>query len=771
MSINLKYVKKGPALLKNTQKVFFCSTKADREKYFDEISSDLFEAQDNISIWYKEEDNVDISEEERKEYLSEMTLLVLPVTSDFLKIENEARRDLNFAIKENIPVLPFLEQQGLEFLFNDICGNLQILNKYDPDPTALPYKDKLKLFLDAVLLKDEMLEKIRKAFAAYIFLSYRKKDRRYAQKVMRLIHKDPFTRDIAIWYDEFLTPGEDFNESIKEAFEKSDLFTMVITPNLLEKPNYVMTTEYPMAIRAQKKILPIAAVETDQKSLIENYPEIPEAINADNEADQVGKLIREALSIKSNDDPQHLFFIGLAYLSGIDLETDHEKARTLIAAAADGGIEEAYIKLVSMYENGQGVNRDYRQGAIYQERYAALLERKLKDNDADDDLQFRYIIAVNKAAAKWADLLEYERCWSLLEKMLAEDIKGKTNREKIALTETFQYAAEFAIRQNKLSSARSFLDGMLKISDDFILDLGEIEKEKKDYAYNTGLLKSLYQGTYLNLLGNIQIKENNWIEAVSSYEKAVPLIRKVFGSNQAKYPGLARTLAELYGKIAEALLMSDKTSEENLRKVERKCRESLLFVQGLVNQHGEFAKGPYTFKIYKTLIETYCGLNNYYAAAKTADEFLSLAEKENQEQESINSARILAFAHTCLASIAEKKQDYVSAEKQIKAAAEIETSLKDKIGILNTEKQLKSYYRSLLNYAKKRKDDKAASFYADNIRYIDSLVALKYYQDAQNGNASAADKAYDLYREMHKKYPDRGYDKNANYVRNHFMKH
>jgi len=115
MSIILKYVKKGPALLKNTQKVFFCSTKADQEKYFDEISSDLFEAQDNISIWYKEEDNIDISEEERKEYLSEMTLLVLPVTSDFLKIENEARRDLNFAIKENIPVLPFLEQQGWNF--------------------------------------------------------------------------------------------------------------------------------------------------------------------------------------------------------------------------------------------------------------------------------------------------------------------------------------------------------------------------------------------------------------------------------------------------------------------------------------------------------------------------------------------------------------------------------------------------------------------------------------------------------------------------------
>ena len=43
MSIDLKYIKKGPVLLKDTQKFFFCSTKADREKFFEEISSDLFE--------------------------------------------------------------------------------------------------------------------------------------------------------------------------------------------------------------------------------------------------------------------------------------------------------------------------------------------------------------------------------------------------------------------------------------------------------------------------------------------------------------------------------------------------------------------------------------------------------------------------------------------------------------------------------------------------------------------------------------------------------
>ena len=773
MSINLKCRKKGPVLVKDTQKIFFCSTDADREKHFEEISSDLFELQDNISIWYREEDISGLNDEERKDYLldlSGMALFVVPVTSDFLMIENDARKlELDFAIKENIPVLPVLEEQGLEFLFNDVCGNLQILNKYDSDPTSLPYKDKLKLFLDTVLLKDEMLEKIRKAFAAYIFLSYRKKDRHYAQEVMRLIHADPFTRDIAIWYDEFLIPGEDFNESIKEAFEKSNLFTMVVTPNLLEKPNYVMTTEYPMAIKAEKKILPIKAAETDEKTLAEYYPQIPDPINAEDGADLVGKLIREALDVKTDDNPLHKFFIGLAYLSGIDMETDHEKARLLITAAAEGGVEEAYKKLVSMYENGQGVDRDYEQSALYQEKYADLLERKLAEGDDDTDLQFRYIMAINASAKRWADLLKYERCWKLLQKLITLDINGKTNLEKIALAETFQYAAEISVRQNELSKAKSYLDRMLEISEGFIADLRVIDIEKNQNTYQTNLMKYIYEGIGLIIRGDIAVKEKNWIEAMNSYEKAISPIRRVFSSNPAKYPNFARALVQLCGDYNEAFLMSDETSEDNLRMAERKCREGLLFTEGVINQHGDFVRCPYTYKIYKTLIKAYMGLNNNYAAEKTAKEFLALAEKENHEQESINSAQALAFAHELLASVAEKKKDLVSAEKEIRAAVEIENSMKEKIGILNAEKQLKYYYQTLLNYAKKRGDDKAASFYDDNIRYVDSLVALKYYRDGEKGNIEAAAKAYDLYLKLHEKYPERGYDKNANYVKNHFM--
>ncbi len=769
MEITLRYKTKGTYLLKDLQKVFFCSTEQDYTKYFEEITSDLFELQNNISVWYRDQDLGQIDDEGKEQYLSDlsrMDLFVVPVTGEFLRTENTARKlELAFAMRENIPILPLLEEQGLEMLFNEVCGNLQILNKYDPDPTALPYKDKLKLFLDTILLKDEVIEKIRQAFAAYIFLSYRKKDRRYAQEVMRMIHKESFTRDIAIWYDEFLTPGEDFNESIRQAFEKSDLFSMVVTPNLLEKPNYVMTTEYPMAVKAEKKILPIAAADAEMETLKKYYPGIPEPIK---DPDRVGKWIREALNVKTNDDPRHKFFIGLAYLSGIDTETDHEKARVLITDAAEGGIEEAYRKLVSMYETGQGVRRDHEQSAHWQERYADYLEKKLTDGDNGEDLLFRYIRAVNAASKKWADLLRYERCWKLLEKMLSLDLMGMTDHEKIALAESFQFAAEIAVRQNDLSGARAYLKKMLEIADSFISSLSENEDKKK--TQYTALLSALYRGVGLNILGDIETKQENREEAVRCYEEAEPLIRRVFASNPANNKGLAKELVGLYGKIANAYFTADNNSSDNLRKAERKCRETLLYVQGLRNQLGEFVQGPYTFRVYETLINTYIRLKNNYAARNTADEFVALAEKEHESVGDISSARILAFAHVCRATVAEDRKDYTKAEAEIRSAVEVENALNEKIGIIHTEKQLKAYYQILIKYAGERGDEKKAAFYADNIRFVEAQVAMKYYRDAEKGNITAAGKAYELYQELYKKYPERDYGKYAAYVKNHFLK-
>ncbi|UNT93994.1 hypothetical protein [Allobaculum sp. Allo2] len=70
---------------------------------------------------------------------------------------------------------------------------------------------------------------------------------------MKLIHQDPQFADTAIWYDEFLSPGEDFNAYIHRALEKSCLFTMAVTSSLVLEPNYVQAIEYPEARKLKKR--------------------------------------------------------------------------------------------------------------------------------------------------------------------------------------------------------------------------------------------------------------------------------------------------------------------------------------------------------------------------------------------------------------------------------------------------------------------------------------------------------------------------------------
>lgn len=355
--INIKYKTRGNNSPKGKPRVYFCCHPKDFEKHFETISNEILTKQ-NCAIWYVDEDFV--RNEDFFADLKQMQLFVMPVTTNLLCTENEAIDiEFKFAIENHIPVLPLMQESGLEELFNKKCGDLQFLDKNNTDITVISYDEKLQKYLESVLISDELADKIRAAFDAYVFLSYRKKDRKYAQKLMRLIHKNEFCRDIAIWYDEFLTPGENFNDSIKEALQKSDLFVLAVTPNLVNEPNYIMTTEYPMAKREGKPILPAELIPTDRKQLSEKYEDIPNPTDAYNEAvlsEVILESIRKIAIMENDNSPEHNFFIGLAYLGGIDVEVDNEKALSLITSAADNGLLEAMKKLVDIFEYGKGAD-------------------------------------------------------------------------------------------------------------------------------------------------------------------------------------------------------------------------------------------------------------------------------------------------------------------------------------------------------------------------------------------------------------------------------
>lgn len=358
----ISYKTKGASQPKGKPRIYFSCHPDDFDNCFEKICGDIFKTQDCV-IYYTE----DMSEgiDDKDIVIGQNNLFVIPVTFRLLTTANRAiDDDLPYALKERMPVLPIMMENGLDALYSrqDRFGELQYLNAFSNDSTEISYDEKLKHFLECVLISEELTKRVRAAFDAYIFLSYRKKDRKYANELMHLIHSHPECRDIAIWYDEFLTPGESFKENIDKILSTSKLFALLVTPNLLEEPdgvpNYVMGEEYPAAVKAGIDILPTEMVKTDIDALKQKYIGIPHCVNPHDSAllkttllDSIFKVVR----IANDDDPVHNFLIGLAYLEGIDVEVNRDRGINLITSAADCDVPEAMEKLYHMYYTGSGV--------------------------------------------------------------------------------------------------------------------------------------------------------------------------------------------------------------------------------------------------------------------------------------------------------------------------------------------------------------------------------------------------------------------------------
>lgn len=489
-------------------RVYFCCHPEDFNKYFESVSDEIL-AKQNCAIWYAKE--VAVRDEDFFENLRQMQLFVMPVTTNLLCTENEALdTEFKFAMESHIPVLPLMQECGLEELFNKKCGDLQFLDKNNADITAISYDEKLQKYLESVLIGDQLAEKIRAAFDAYVFLSYRKKDRRYAQELMKLIHKNEFCRDIAIWYDEFLTPGENFNDSIKEALQKSGLFVLAVTPNLVNEPNYIMTTEYPIAKQEGKPILSAELVPTDREQLAEKYEDIPDPADAHNEVELSDALLDslKKMAIKENDNsPEHSFFIGLAYLNGIDVEVDHERAVALITNAAESGLIEAVDELYNMYLNGHGVERNYDRATKWFCKKINLLKEELERNECEknyNDLISEMDIFAqhydkdlgNKLEAKkvYFDLVEL--CGKAYNKFKTIHFKRKLGLSYVRMAQSHMDANEYELAIQNIAEAEKLYKGIkeeqLKEMTDNLqaITIGQL----LDYYMSYNDLAVLYEG-------------------------------------------------------------------------------------------------------------------------------------------------------------------------------------------------------------------------------------------------------------------------------------
>lgn len=403
---NILWHTKGNANPSGKPRVYFTCHPEDFDEYFERICEDIWKTHD-CAIYYTADMSEAIDEQDRETDLGSNNLFVVPVTFRLLTEPCRAMDvDIAYAMEKHIRILPFLMEmdsdKNLLDKYNEKFGKRQYLYPDSADDTELPYEEKLKQNLESALITGKMAERIRKAFAAYVFLSYRKMDRRFANELMRLIHKNPECRDVAIWYDEFLGVGEDFEKNIDAALEKSKLFALLVTPNLLKnredgKPNFVMETEYPAACRAGKMILPAEMQQTDKGELAAKFVNIPPCLNPYDPQFKVRLLesISQIITDTKDKDPYHDFLIGLAYLEGIDVETDRERGVELITFAAEAGCPDAMRKLFEMYRDGVGVRLDYREATKWAEHLAEFFRQSFGEEDpytltAQHDLAVSY---------------------------------------------------------------------------------------------------------------------------------------------------------------------------------------------------------------------------------------------------------------------------------------------------------------------------------------------------------------------------------------------
>ena len=690
--------------------VYFSCHPEDFGRYFEEYATKILRIQD-CAIWYEAEPEADYDREDLELNLSQMQLFVMPITIKLLTTANRAM-DFEFPLakERHIPVLPIMMERGEEDMYSERFGDLQYLDPNDTDETRRSFDEVLETYIKSVLVSSELAEKVRAAFDAYIFLSYRKKDRRKAQELMRLIHRNPLCRDIAIWYDEFLTPGEDFNQAIGKMLQKSDLFALVVTPNLVNEVNYVMTTEYPAAMEQEKPVLPVEMEETDRKELEKYYEALPSCVPGKESETFHAELLEKirTMAVEANDeDPEHNFLIGLAYLDGIDVEVDAERALELIKGAAEAGVPEAMEQFVTMYETGKGVERDYYEGVRWREKHVGYL-RKEYEADQAGDRAIRLIIKLQDLGIAQYELRMLNAAESAFTEIctLAEKCVGSgENRFRRYLSVSCNSLGNTLREMGDLKGAKRYYEKSLAIEEELSKMTGTI-KSRRNLSLCYGSLGDTAR-TMGNLQGAKRYHEKSLFIAEELSEKTdtVESRRDLFISC-IKLGDTARAMGDLQG-------------------AKRYYEKSLFIAEELSEKTGTIKSRRDLSVSCNSLGDTARAMGDLMGAKRYYEKSLFIREKLSEKTDTVESRRDLVVGCIKLGDATIEMGDLQGAKRYYEKSLAINEELWEKTGTIESRRDLSLSYERLGDTARAMGDLQGAKRYYDRKLAIDEELAEK----------------------------------------------
>ena len=322
---------RGSEIQRHQQRLFLCNHPKDVAAR-DILLKDLLSHDAGVDciVSYVESADESLSIAELEAELRETQLMVLIVSRDFLDMP-KMEQPITYAIarKINMPILPVALDTEILPQFTRQEGAIHSIAITDSE-----YRTKLRSQLENYIISDDLInEIIDKAFTARLFLSYRKKDVAFAHALMKNFHSIPGFEAISIWYDSFLTAGRVFDKEIKESIDIADLFLLLVTQNITEAGNYVLTEEYPYAINRKKNII---AVEMQMPDA--SFHQLYKSIGIYTKLDELSAAFIKALpaeAIQTDKDSERLYLLGMAYLRGVTVERDYDRAISLLTDSAE----------------------------------------------------------------------------------------------------------------------------------------------------------------------------------------------------------------------------------------------------------------------------------------------------------------------------------------------------------------------------------------------------------------------------------------------------
>lgn len=610
----------------------------------------------NCVVWYDDgQDKYETSVLEK--HLKRMQLIVFLVSNKLItNASNAIDFDLTLAKQNHIPVLPILIDECNLAKYNQLFENRQYLTSSDYMEGSTNNDKKLGDYLDLILVSDSVAEHVRNAFDAYIFLSYRKRDSEYAIELIRQIRSDKRLDSVAIWYDDYLIPGEDFNQTIRNALYKSKLFILTITNNILEKDNYVLKHEYPMALESDKVILPVEMETTDRTDFDEILPNLPEIIDFRNKkilTEHIFDNIKEFITT-DNSDLYRNYYIGLAYLSGIDVEINYSTALSMITFAAENNLVDAIEKLVYMYRFGNGVEINRDMSIQWHKKLLSIYESDYHKNPSDN-LALKLSVELEKYAAYCIECGEYECARHAYERVieLGDIISENTPKNKFNVT-----------------SIETQAIGMTGLGDIKIAEQKHVQAKEyyiKAYLLVKTAIECVGNGPWLSTaalilinIGNVKRDMGYFEEAIQFYTKARQLVEHL--NNDASLRNDSRMIMACYNKIADIYLQS--ANKPNDLKLANESINTALQIglELFVEYHDTTACRDLSIS-YERLGGLALMIDDYETAKEAFENKLELVEKLTKNNNSMIDMRDLSLAYEKLGFVELEKGEYKRAEE------------------------------------------------------------------------------------------------------------